>query len=142
MSENRRRLTIGDLAKGAGVTTPTIRYYEEIGLLPRADRSGAGQRTYDQSDIARVVFIRRCRDLGFSIDRVRLLAGLSVSSDQDCTGVRDIARRHLDEVRAKLAEFHSLEVSLRDFVASCDAGCAGKPGRDCVIFENLATSPA
>jgi DNA-binding transcriptional MerR regulator len=132
------RLTIGALAKAAGVSTPTIRYYEEIGLLPLAGRSTSGQRTYDRDDVARITFIKRCRDFGFSIDQVRQLAGLSISRDKDCAGVREVARLHLDEVRERLAALKELERSLGSFVAACDSACAGGPGIDCVIFKDLA----
>ncbi len=130
-------LTIGQLAKAAGVTTPTIRYYEEIGLLPKAGRSAAGQRIYAESELKRLTFIRRCRDFGFSIDQVRVLAGLSISADQDCSQVRDMAHTHLGEVREKLAELKALEASLEAFVVQCDTACAGGPGRDCLVFEEL-----
>lgn len=133
-------LTIGKLAKAAGVTTPTIRYYEEIGLLPAADRSESGQRIYGAHDLERLTFIRRCRDFGFGIDQVRLLAGLSISADKDCREVGDIARGHLDEVRAKLAELRALELSMQRFVAECDSVCCGGPGRDCVVFKDLAAT--
>jgi DNA-binding transcriptional MerR regulator len=130
-------LTIGQLAKAAGVTTPTIRYYEEIGLLPAAGRTAAGQRSYEEADVERLTFIRRCRDFGFSIDQVRVLAGLSISADQDCSQVRDMAHVHLAEVRQKLADLHALEASLEAFAERCDTACAGGPGRDCVVFESL-----
>ena len=133
-------LTIGKLAKAAGVTTPTIRYYEEIGLLPAADRSESGQRVYGADDLERLTFIRRCRDFGFGIDQVRLLAGLSISADKDCREVGDIARGHLKEVQAKLAELKALERSMQRFVAQCDSVCCGGPGRDCVVFKDLATA--
>jgi len=133
-----RRLTIGALAKTAGVSTPTIRYYEEIGLLPPAERSQSGQRTYDESDIARVVFIRRCRGFGFSIERVRVLAGLSVSRDKDCSEARDIALVHLQEVRDRLEELKALECSLSNFAGACSAVCAGGAAVDCVIFKDLS----
>lgn len=138
MNVHVRVLTIGQLAKAASVTTPTIRYYEEIGLLPLAGRSAAGQRIYDDADLERLTFIRRCRDFGFSIDQVRVLAGLSISSDQDCSQVRDIALSHLVEVRTKLDELKALEVSLQRFANQCDAVCAGGPGRDCVVFKDMA----
>lgn len=133
-------LTIGKLAKAAGVTTPTIRYYEEIGLLPAADRSESGQRVYGADDLERLTFIRRCRDFGFGIDQVRLLAGLSISADKDCREVGDIARGHLKEVQAKLAELKALERGMQRFVAQCDSVCCGGPGRDCVVFKDLATA--
>ncbi len=131
-------LTIGGLAKAAGVTTPTIRYYEEIGLLPQAGRSRSGQRAYDHDDVARVTFIKRCRDFGFSIEQVRVLASLSISRDKDCTEVRDIAQLHLNEVRTRLSALKELERSLDRFVAACTAACAGGAGVDCVIFSDLA----
>lgn len=138
MNVHARVITIGDLAKSAGVSTPTIRYYEEIGLLPPAGRSAAGQRVYEESDLERLTFIRRCRDFGFSIDQVRLLAGLSISADRDCGEVRDIARAHLGEVREKLLELRALEDSLEGFVDQCEVACAGGPGRDCVVFKDLS----
>ncbi len=137
MNVHVRVLSIGQLAKAAGVTTPTIRYYEEIGLLPQAGRSAAGQRVYDESELERLTFIRRCRDFGFSIDQVRILTGLSISADADCSQVRDMAHAHLSEVRAKLADLKALGRSLVVFAAQCDTACAGGPGRDCVVFESL-----
>lgn len=134
-------LTIGKLAKAAGVSTPTIRYYEEIGLLPAADRSQSGQRVYGAEDLERLTFIRRCRDFGFGIEQVRLLAGLSISADKDCREVGDIARGHLGEVQAKLTELKALERSLQRFVDHCDAMCCGGPGRDCVVFQEFASAP-
>jgi MerR family copper efflux transcriptional regulator len=132
--------TIGKLAKAAGVNTPTIRYYEEIGLLPEADRTASGQRAYGNEDLDRLVFIRRCRDFGFSIEQVRLLAGLSISRDKDCREVGDIARGHLKEVQEKMAELKALERSLQRFVAQCDSVCCGGPGIECVVFDGLRTS--
>lgn len=132
-------LTIGALAKAAGVSTPTIRYYEDIGLLPRPGRTAGGQRNYDDSDLSRVTFIRQCRDFGFSIDQVRVLMDLSISAERDCAETRDIAQAHLDEVRAKLAELHALEKRLAGFVRRCNDACAGGPGQDCVIFKDLAS---
>ena len=140
MSVHVRVLTIGQLAKAAGVSTPTIRYYEEIGLLPPAVRSAAGQRMYEETDLERLTFIRRSRDFGFSIDQVRDLAGLSISTDRDCSEVRDMAYFHLAEVRAKLAELKALEASLEFFARQCDTACAGGPGRECVVFENLRST--
>jgi DNA-binding transcriptional MerR regulator len=140
MNVHVRVLTIGQLAKAAGVTTPTIRYYEEIGLLPPAERSAAGQRMYEETDLERLTFIRRSRDFGFSIDQVRELAGLSISTDRDCSAVRDMAHVHLAEVRAKHAELKALEASLEAFAKQCDTACAGGPGRECVVFENLRST--
>ena len=130
-------LTIGALAKATSLSTPTIRYYEEIGLLPAARRTGGGQRHYLPSDIERLTFIKQCRDFGFSIERVRMLIDLSVSNDRDCSETRDIAQAHLNEVQAKLRELKALELRLKGFVNRCNDACAGGPGVDCVIFEDM-----
>lgn len=132
------RLSIGLVARRAGATVPTVRYYEDIGLLPPAARTAAGQRSYDESTVRRLVFIRRCRDFGFSIEQVRELVGLVDQPDRPCAEVRDIAATHLAQLRQKLAELKALEASLDAFVCSCDTACAGGPAIDCTILEDLA----
>jgi DNA-binding transcriptional MerR regulator len=131
-------VSIGAASKQTGCSVPTIRYYEEVGLLPAAPRTEGNQRHYDQAAIRRLTFIRRCRDFGFSLEQVRELAGLTGPSDRDCVEVRDIAQAHLLEVRKKLAELQALETSLSRFVSSCDTACAGGPAVDCTILEDLA----
>lgn len=131
-------LTIGALAKATGLTTPTIRYYEEIGLLPAPRRTEGGQRHYHASDVERLTFIKQCRDFGFSIERVRMLLDLSVSRDRDCSETRDIAKEHLEEVQAKLRDLRALELRLKGFVRRCEDACAGGPGVECVIFEDMS----
>ncbi|BCG70664.1 MerR family transcriptional regulator [Mesorhizobium sp. 113-1-2] len=138
MNVHVRVLTIGALAKAAGVTTPTIRYYEEIDLLPPAPRTAGGQRIYDDDDLGRLTFIKQCRDFGFGIGQVRVLMELSISTSRDCVETRDIAQVHLDEVRQKLAELRLLERRLESFVTRCNIACAGGPGQDCVIFKDMA----
>jgi MerR family copper efflux transcriptional regulator len=138
MNFHVRVFTIGELAKETATTTPTIRYYEEIRLLPPASRKPGGQRIYDESTLSLLTFIRRCRDFGFSIDEVRVLVELSRSGSQDCVKARDVAQVHLDAVRKKVIELKALEQSLVNFVAECNDVCAGGPGRDCVIFKELA----
>lgn len=130
--------TIGALAKASGASAPTIRYYEEIGLIPKARRSASGQRCYEEADLSRLTFIKQCRDFGFAIEQVRLLLDLSISRDRDCVETRDIAQEHLDEVRHKLEELRALETRLAVFVKRCNDACAGGPGSDCVIFKDLA----
>ena len=138
MNSRSGMLSIGTLAKATGVASPTIRYYEDIGLLPKPRRTTSDQRIYDESDKERLIFIRRCRDFGFSINQVRLLAGLSISPDQNCREVRDIAHAHLTDVRAKLKDLRALEKSLTGFVEQCDAACSGGPGRECLVFKDIA----
>lgn len=130
-------LRIGALAKRTGTNAPTIRYYEQIGLLPKASRQTGSQRVYDDQDAQRLTFIRRCRDFGFSIEQVRLLTSLVQDRERSCTEARDLAQSHLLAVRDKLAELRQLERSIAAFVESCDRSCAGGPGPDCTILEEL-----
>lgn len=132
------RLSIGLVARRTGATVPTVRYYEDIGLLPPAARTEAGQRSYDEHTVRRLVFIRRCRDFGFSIEQVRELVGLVDEPNRPCAEVRDIAVAHLAQVRHKLEELRALEASLSAFVCSCDSACSGGPAVDCTILEDLA----
>lgn len=131
-------ISIGVLAQQTGCTVPTIRYYEEIGLLPTGPRTEAGRRLYGAPAVKRLTFIRRCRDFGFSIEQIRELVGLVDEPQRPCVEVRDIASGHLAEVRKKLAELQALEVSLSAFVVSCNTACAGGPSVDCTILEDLA----
>jgi DNA-binding transcriptional MerR regulator len=131
-------LRIGSLAERAGTNAPTVRYYEEIGLLRPADRRAGGQRAYGEEDVKRLTFIRRCRDFGFSIEQVRSLVALVEDRERSCTEARDLAAEHLAAVRAKLAELKALEKSILGFILTCDASCAGGPGPDCAILEDLA----
>lgn len=138
MSDTNVVVPIGEAAQASGTSPPTIRYYEEIGLIPPARRSAAGHRHYSRADINRLTFIRRCRDFGFGIDQVRLLSGLAASPEEDCDAVRDIAADHLSSVREKLGELRRLEAQLAGFVTACDGGCRGGASRDCVVLAELA----
>ncbi|MFG1423119.1 MerR family transcriptional regulator [Roseixanthobacter liquoris] len=131
---------IGALAERTGTNTPTIRYYEEIGLLRRPDRQEGNQRRYGDDDVSRLTFIRRCREFGFPIEQVRMLVSLVEDRSRSCMEARDAAHVHLMAVRAKLMELRELEKSIAGFVATCDAECAGGPGPDCAILEDLASA--
>jgi DNA-binding transcriptional MerR regulator len=134
--------SIGAASKQTGCSVPTIRYYEEVGLLPAAPRTDGNQRHYDETAIRRLAFIRRCRDFGFTIQQVRGLVGLVDQPNRDCVEVRDIAQVHLQEVQKKVAELQALETSLSAFVRSCNTACAGGPAVDCTILEDLAMPAA
>ena len=134
-------LKIGALAERTGTTAPTIRYYEEIGLLRSADRQSGGQRVYGDADVKHLTFIRRCREFGFSIEQVRSLVALVQDPQSSCMHARDLAQEHLAAVRAKLSELKALERSIAGFVANCDSSCAGGPGPDCVILDDLSKGP-
>lgn len=131
-------LTIGALASQTNTNVPTIRYYEEIGLLPQAERAANGHRFYRVADLTRLTFIKRCRDFGFPIEQVRELVKLFEDGDRACIEVRDMAQLHLDAVRAKLEEMRQLESSLVAFVESCDEACCKGPTRNCAIIEDLS----
>ncbi|GAB3554628.1 helix-turn-helix domain-containing protein [Noviherbaspirillum agri] len=132
------RLTIGALATHTSTSVPTIRYYEEIGLLPQAQRSANGRRYYRDADLKRLTFIKRCRDFGFPIEQVRELVKLFEDGDRSCIEVRDLAQVHLDTVRAKLEEMRQLEAGLASFVESCDEACCQGATRDCTIIVDLS----
>ncbi|AKJ28338.1 MerR family transcriptional regulator [Caldimonas brevitalea] len=136
------RVTIGVLAERTGVNIPTIRYYEEIGLIPPAQRRPSGHRVYGAAAQELLTFIRSCRDFGFSIEQVRALVSLSHDADRDCVEARDIAQRHLDQVRHKLTELRALERSLVRFVTSCTSACAGGPAPKCTILKDLGRAAA
>src|SRR5882757_1752313 len=121
------------LAERTWTTVPTIRYYEQIGLLRPAARSG-GQRTYDNEDVRRLAFVRRCRDFDFSIEEVRGLLSL-MRDRKSCTEARNLAEGRLVELRRKLLELKALEKTIASLVAECDISCAGGPASDCVILQ-------
>jgi DNA-binding transcriptional MerR regulator len=137
-----RDLKIGELADRTGTSAPTIRYYEQIGLLRRAPRQTGGQRVYTRDDVERLTFIRRCREFDFSIEQVRALVGIMQDPNSSCMDARDIAAGHLTAVRVKMRELKALERRLVAFVESCDTSCVGGPGPDCVILDDLAKSSA
>jgi DNA-binding transcriptional MerR regulator len=134
-------MRIGLLASQTGTTVPTIRYYEEIGLLRPAIRQSGGQRTYDNEDARRLAFIRRCRAFDFPIDEVRSLLSLMQDGGSSCTAARDLAQVQLDKVKRKLAELKALEATFASMVAGCDSQCVGGPAPDCVILDDLGNSP-
>jgi Cu(I)-responsive transcriptional regulator len=115
-------LTIGDLGKATGTKVETVRYYERIGLLPKPSRSTGNYRTYGASELNRLSFIRRARDLGFSLDQVRALLRLSDDRTGDCAAVDRIASEHLREVDRKLADLKTLRRELKSVIDSCDGG--------------------
>ncbi|MCV7394537.1 MerR family transcriptional regulator [Mycobacterium paraseoulense] len=130
-------LRIGELAGATGTTAPTIRYYEQIGLLPHPRRVG-GQRRYDDDDVRRVTFIRRCRDLDFSVEQVRALVELTHDADRSCVEARDLAELHLTAVRAKLADLRTLESRIAELIVTSKADCDGRPATECVVLEGLS----
>lgn len=135
---------IGALAAQTGCSVPTIRYYEEVGLIPPARRTGSGQRVYQPGAAQVLGFIRRCRDFGFSIEQVRSLLSLA-QGEKDCSEARDVAQEQLKSVRAKMLELMTLERTLAQFVDTCTSTCVGGPAPKCNILRDLgfeANTPA
>lgn len=139
--ETTSELTIGALAERTGCTVPTIRYYEEIGLIPPAKRRPSGHRVYQSDSEELLTFIRHCRDFGFPIEQVRELVSLSRSQERDCVETLAIAQARLAAVRSKVAELRTLERSLARFVRSCSEMCAGGPAAQCSILKDMAGTP-
>jgi len=126
-------LTIGKLGAAAGVKVPTIRYYEQIGLLPDAERSTGNQRLYSRAAQDRLAFIRHARELGFSLEAIRDLLSLSDRPDQSCAEVDAIARAQLKAVEARIARLMALKGELERMVDHC----AGGRIADCRVIEVL-----
>ena len=128
-------IQIGELARQSGCNIETIRYYERIGLLPAPPRSAGRYRLYDAPDVRRLAFVRRARELGFTLDQVRHLLALSAKDGREaCCEVHDLAAEHLGEVRAKIADLRAMERILADAVRRCAAG--ELPG--CPIIDALS----
>lgn len=126
-------LTIGKLGAATGVKIPTIRYYEQIGLLPGAERSTGNQRLYTRSAQDRLAFIRHARDLGFTLEAIRDLLGLSDRPDQSCAEVDSIARAQLQAVEGRIVRLQALKSELERMVDHC----AGGRIADCRVIEVL-----
>lgn len=118
----RGDLKIGDLARATSTKVVTIRYYEKIGLLPPPSRSVGNYRSYDNAALERLRFIRRCRDLGFSLDQIRELLELSSDVERPCAEVDEITAVHLAEVERKIADLQALAQELRRISATCNGG--------------------
>ena len=126
-------LTIGKLAQETGVKVPTIRYYEQIGLLPEPDRSAGNQRLYDPPLVERLRFIRHARDMGFPLEGIRELLALSDDPEGSCAAVDLIATRQLAEVNARLRRLEALRDELERMLAHCSSGRIA----DCRVIEVL-----
>ena len=128
-----RLVPIGVLSQRSGCSADTIRFYEKVGVLPQARRTEAGRRVYAGSDIARVTFVRRARDLGFSIDEIRSLLALAESETGACDRVRSVASDHLDSIAGKIADLQTMQAVLADLIAGCERG----DGTTCPLLTQL-----
>ncbi|MGB7038265.1 MAG: helix-turn-helix domain-containing protein [Xanthobacteraceae bacterium] len=126
-------LPIGALSKRSGVNIETIRYYERIKILAPPPRTASGRRVYDTTDLRILIFIRRSRELGFSLGEIRALLRLGGPGKASCREVREVAARHLADIRTKLDDLKKLERLLSKMVARC----SGKTAPDCPVLDIL-----
>ena len=126
-------LTIGELSRQTEVKIPTIRYYEQIGLLAAPTRTEGQQRRYGSGDVRRLTFIRHARELGFEVDAIRQLLDLTRAPDRACSEVHEITKGHLEEVKDKIARLTALRDELEAMVA-----CDHRRISECRIIEVLA----
>jgi MerR family transcriptional regulator, mercuric resistance operon regulatory protein len=131
--EPTRLVTIGTLSERTEVNIETIRYYERIGILAKPPRSGGGHRLYAKEYQQRLVFVRRARELGFSLDEVRALLRLT-GRHGTCAKVKTIAEQHITDIRRRIIELNRLKRALSALVAQC----RGEETQECPILDALA----
>lgn len=135
MITNMRPLTIAKLAKASGVHLETVRYYERIGLMPKPSRTASNYRSYGPEHVERLSFIRRAREIGFSIGEIKELLVLAEPGRASCTEVQTLTAAHLGEVRAKIADLSKLEAIL----AGALERCLVEPAPVCPVLGMLAS---
>lgn len=126
---------IGELSRRTKVKVPTIRYYEEMGLLSEPERTEGNQRRYDAAGLERLSFIKHARDLGFSIEAISELIELQGHPDRSCQAATDIAVAQLSEVKSKIKRLRALEKELVRISKGCDGGGVSE---DCYVLASLA----
>lgn len=127
-------LAIGELAKKAGVKVPTIRFYEEIGLMPAPARTNSNRRVYGQEAVRRLKFIRHARELGFEMAAIRQLLDLTDHPHRPCHEVDAIASIHLGEIDSRISQLVALRSEIGSMLERCKRGTIG----ECRVIESLA----
>jgi len=125
-------MQIGGLSKATGVNIETIRYYEKAGVLPPPPRSDGGRRQYDSDHLARLKFVKRCRELGFTLEEVRTLLGL-VDGGYTCGEVREMTLQHQQEIKKKVTDLRRLDRTLGKLAENCEGGDAP----ECPVIDAL-----
>jgi DNA-binding transcriptional MerR regulator len=126
---------IGTLSQLSGVNIETIRYYEKVHLLPAASRAGNGYRQYDDAFVERLAFIRRGRELGFTIDQIRELLALAHHPEQPCVNADRMTRSHLEDIEGKIRDLQRMRRALRRVV-----DCHSQTAEHCQLLRTLGTS--
>jgi DNA-binding transcriptional MerR regulator len=129
-----RAVPIGEAAQATGVKVPTIRYYEEIGLLPKPPRTEGNRRLYGEAHLKRLTFIRHARELGFEVGAIRTLLDLQDNPSQSCSPADSIARVRLRDVEERIAKLNTLKAELERMIT----GCSHSTIADCRVIEVLA----
>lgn len=129
-----KTVSIGDAERCSGVKVPTIRYYEAIGLLPAADRTRSGRRSFGPGALRRLAFIRHARELGFDIEDIRELLALSDEPQQSCERADEVSRRHLERIDMRIRSLKRLRKELARMCSECQGGQVA----DCRVIEILA----
>jgi DNA-binding transcriptional MerR regulator len=127
-------IPIGELSRQTGVKVPTIRYYEEIGLMPAPIRTEGKQRRYGAAEISRLHFIRHARELGFEVEAIRELLEMNAQPDRSCADVDALTRRHLTEVDRRIARLIAMRGELQRMLDECGQGRVC----ECRVIEALA----
>jgi MerR family transcriptional regulator, mercuric resistance operon regulatory protein len=138
MSGSSPTYAIGAASKQTGCHIETIRYYERIGLLATPSRSASGYRRYALEHLKRLMFVRRARDLGFTLDEIRRLLRLADRRERTCTQARNLATAHLRDVQVKMKDLRAMERVLKQMIARCADGTLP----DCPLIEALFRTPS
>src|ERR1700747_643742 len=133
MSEMPEVLSIGDVARRTAIKVPTIRYYEQIGLLPAPGRSEGNRRCYSEGAIRRLMFIRHARELGFEIETIRELLALQDEPDRPCVDIDALAREHVTAIEEKIARLTALRREMQRMLKSCRGGRVA----ECRVIESI-----
>jgi len=136
MNATPQPMTIGALSEHTGCNIETIRYYERIGMMPKPPRTQGGHRLYAEEHLKRLTFVRRSRELGFSLEQIRALLRFVDGGRYTCSQVKTITLEHLDDVRARLKDLRRLEKVLKTMASQCDHGKVP----DCPVIEALSRS--
>lgn len=127
-------MNIGDASRASGVSIKMVRHYEAIGILPKAARTEGNYRLYGTNEVHTLRFVRRARNLGFSMEQIRELLGLWQSKSRSSVAVKKIARAHVDELKAKIAELEAMVKTLEHLMHHCH----GDHRPECPILEDLS----